>query len=250
VLAAGSTAAPLFQNHSQVIHGLPVKITEADPDGPSNPLTSPVTVLGYSAANNLVYQKNPDNSTKTWTYNTSFSQPLTATDELGRVTEMTYDSEGNMTALEDAAGFVWSFTYTAIGLIDTATSPDPDSPGSGASASVTDYDYDSYGRLVELIHPDSSSIEFTYNSADQLLTEEDELGHTKTWVVDKLDRITKRGKRGAGQTGTPSFLRSLLDNRSGIGILSACSCDGGSLGDCSSCFPGVSHGAAGEGGSL
>jgi YD repeat-containing protein len=82
--------------------GLPIKLTEADLDG-GGALTSPVTIFGYSSLGNLRYQKNPDNSTRVWTYSTSFNLVTSATDELNRVSEFTYDTDGNLTESIDPA---------------------------------------------------------------------------------------------------------------------------------------------------
>jgi YD repeat-containing protein len=91
-------ATTIERNHL----GQPVRITGADPDGSGTAYTSSVIVMGYSAGdNNLVFQKNPDDSTKSWTY-TTFNLPATATDTLSRTEEYGYDAYGNMTSFEDA----------------------------------------------------------------------------------------------------------------------------------------------------
>ena len=178
--------------------GLPIKTSQTDPDD-GGPLTSPVTVFGYSSLGNLRYQKNPDNSTRTWTYSSTFNQPLTATDELSRVTEFTYDDDGNLTEVSDPADFDTTFTYDSGGRVLSMTTPDPDG-GGAQSAAVTEYDYDEYGRLETITFPDETTRVLTYNSADQVIDDEDELGHSATFTYDALGRLTSATDRENAET--------------------------------------------------
>ncbi len=108
-------------------NGLPVKITEADPDG-SGSLSSPITRLGYSDTCDLLRHLNSDLTPLTFTYN-SLHRQLTVTDEVGRVTTMTYDAYGNMLTRVDNAGNTWTYTYTSrVSLkpkIDEVSAPEP-----------------------------------------------------------------------------------------------------------------------------
>jgi YD repeat-containing protein len=91
--------------------GLVARLTEADPDG-TGELVSPVTTLGYDLLGNLKYQRNPDASTLTWTYTSSYNLPATAVDELARTHSFSYDSLGNLTSITDPAGYATSLTYS------------------------------------------------------------------------------------------------------------------------------------------
>jgi YD repeat-containing protein len=188
--------------HSTLIErnadGLGIRLTEADPDG-SGPATRPLTVFGYDALGSLVYRKNPDGYSATWTYTTSLNQVATATDELNQVISFGYDSTGNMTSSTDAAGYVTSYTYNSRGLPTSITTPDPDGTGP-LSAAVTGLAYDSYGRLTTLTNPDNTTLTFGYNTADQLTSETDELSHTTTFVYDTLNRLTSQTDRVSAQT--------------------------------------------------
>ena len=178
--------------------GLPIKLTEADPDA-GGPLTSPITIFGYSSLGNLRYQKNSDNSTRTWTYSGTFNQPLTATDELNRVYEYTYDGDGNLTEIEDPADFATTFTVNGLGLVTSMVTPDPDG-GGGLTAAETTYDYDEFGRLETITYDDESTRVLGYDSADHLTSDEDELEHTATYVYDLLGRLTSATDREEAQT--------------------------------------------------
>ena len=184
-------------------NGLPVKITEADPDGGGS-LSSPITRLGYSDTGDLLRQLNPDLTPLTFTYN-SLHRPLTVTDEVGRVTTMTYDTYGNMLTRVDNAGNTWTYTYTSRGLVDVETSPDPDGAGSLA-AYVTDNTYDSYGRVTTKTLPNSSTLTYTYTTSDLVATATNELGYVTSFSYDALDRlttVTKPDPDGAGALSSP-----------------------------------------------
>lgn len=184
---------------------VPAKVTPPDPDA-GGPLISPVTILGYDLLGNLKYQKNPDNSTKTWTYTSNFNFVASATDELNRIRSFAYDTSGNMTSSTDAAGYVTSATYTTRGLVASITSPDPDGVGP-LTAAVTSFAYDSIGRLTTLTNPDASTRVYTYDSADNRLTDRDELLHTTSFTYDQLGRQTSTTDRVGATT---SFAYSAL----------------------------------------
>ena len=184
-------------------NGLPVKITEADPDG-AGPLSSPITRFGYNSTGDLLRLLNTDLTPLSYTYN-SLHRPLTTTDEVGRVTTMTYDAYGNMLTRTDNAGNTWTYTYTSRGLVDLETSPDPDGAGSLA-AYVTDNNYDSYGRITSKTLPNSSTLTYTYNSSDLVATATNELGYVTSFSYDAVDRLTTTTKPdpdGAGALSSP-----------------------------------------------
>lgn len=116
--------------------GQVAQLTEADPDG-SGSLASPVTVFGYDATGNLVYEQNPYSSTRTSTYTTTFNQVASTTDELGRTQSFVYDANGNLTTSTDGAGYSTTHTYNSQGLVTSTTTPDPDGSGPLAAAITT-----------------------------------------------------------------------------------------------------------------
>ena len=156
-------------------------------------------MYGYDALGNLVYRKNPDSYSATWTYTTSFNRVSTATDELNHSTSFGYDSAGNTTSSTDAAGYVTSYTVNSRGLPTSITTPDPDGTGP-LSAAVTSFAYDSYGRVTTLTNPDSTTRTFGYNTADMCTSETDELSHSTSFVYDTLNRLTSRTDRVGAQT--------------------------------------------------
>ena len=185
--------------------GLLIRLTGADPDGTGS-ATSPVTVSGYDALGNLVYRKNPDGYSATWTYTTAFNRVATAVDEVGEDVSFGYDSAGNLTSATDALGYVTSYTVNSRGLPTSVTTPDPDGTGP-LSAAVTSFAYDSYGRMTTITNPDSTTRTFSYNMADMRTGETDELSHTASFVYDSLNRLTSQTDRTNAQS---SFVYNAL----------------------------------------
>jgi RHS repeat-associated protein len=178
--------------------GLPLIATEPDPDA-TGPLAASVTKLGYNSLGDLTHMIAADGGVSVSTYSTTLHRQLSSTDPVGRTSSWAYDANGNMTSSTDAAGFVTTLAYNTRGLPTSITQPDPDGAGALA-APVTTLAYDSYGRLTTLTNADSSTQTFTYNTADQMLTNVDELGKTTSMVYDSLGRQTSITNRVAAVT--------------------------------------------------
>ena len=148
---------------------------------------------------NLVYRKNPDGYSATWTYTTSFNRVATATTNWVTTCPSATTATGNQTSATDAAGYVTTSTYNSRGLPTSITTPDPDGTGP-LTAAVTGLAYDSYGRLTTLTNPDSTTRTFGYNTADMRTSETDELNHTTSFVYDTLNRLTSQTDRTSAQT--------------------------------------------------
>ena len=168
-------------------NGNPYVVNEPDPDG-IGPLSSSVTFLGYNTALGLTHVIAPDGGVTTMTYSSSMNRLLSVTDPLNRTETFTYNVTGNMLTSVDGARFTTTYAYNTRGLPTSITPPDPDGTGPLTSP-VTRLAYDSLGRVVTLTNPDSSTQAFTYNAADQMLTNVDELGKTSSFVYDALGRI-------------------------------------------------------------
>lgn len=179
-------------------NGLPVVMVQPDPDG-TGPLSSSVSYLGYNNLGSLTHSVAPNGGVTTATYSTALSRLLSSTDPVGRTTSSTYDSAGNKLTQVDGAGFTTTFVVNSRGLPTSITQPDPDGAGS-LVAPITAIAYDSMGRATTITNPDSSTQTFTYNSANQVLTQVDELGRTVTYVFDSLGRQTSVTNRVSATT--------------------------------------------------
>jgi RHS repeat-associated protein len=54
-----------------------------------------------------------------------------------------------------------------------------------------EYVYDDRGQRVEAIHPDGTSVHWSYDAAGRMVSMTDELGHTTTYAYDKAGRMTE-----------------------------------------------------------
>ncbi len=129
-----------------------------------------------------------------FTYDPTFSQITSQTDELGQPTLFDIDpANGNIRSITRVVGavggdddLVTQFTYTTQGLTDTQTDP------LGRS---TDYDYDGLGRLVTLTMAKGTADEgvrrFEYDLAGNVTAAIDENGQRTDYVYDALNRVTR-----------------------------------------------------------
>ena len=77
------------------------------------------------------------------------------------VTEYEYDAHDNLTMVKDAEG------------------------------KVTRYAYDDFGRVTEIISPDTGSTQYTYDEAGNVKTKTDAKGVTVSYEYDALNRLTR-----------------------------------------------------------
>lgn len=128
---------------------------------------------------------------RTNTYD-NFGNVLSATDELGRVTTYTYDSNNNLTSVvQPAVGGsnpTTTYTYNSFGEVLTMTDP---------LGNVTTNTFDSHGNSTSVTTPapntstPASVTQFAYNSLGEM-----------TQITDPLGRITKLTYTSAGLIAT------------------------------------------------
>jgi YD repeat-containing protein len=169
-------------------NGVVTRLTQPDPDG-GGPLAAPITAYQYDSKGNLTRLTYADTSYETWTYDATLNKPLTHTDQLGHTTTYTYDTHGNLLTATDPLGNVTTYTYTSRGQVATITAPNP-STGGSTGGPVTSFTYDADGRVTRITNPDGTHKDFTYDSANNLLTATDELGRVTTYSYDNLNRLT------------------------------------------------------------
>jgi RHS repeat-associated protein len=140
------------------------------------------------------------------TYDPTFNEPTSETDELGRqkllqidpangnvltatvvvgdgthnlVTHYTYYADGQVKTITDPLGRVTAFAYDADGRLQTQTA----AQGTPDQA-ITTYEYDAAGNLSAVIDPDSHRTEYHYDSMNRLTLVHDALGHDTTLTYD------------------------------------------------------------------
>jgi len=149
-------------------------VTEADPDGSSNPLLSPVTTYAYDVASQLSSVTDPLSRVTSYAY-----------DGLGRTEEITLpDPDGAGSGLSP----VFSYTYDLMGNVLTT-----DEVIDATSKNTTTYVYDNLYRLKTETDDNSDTTSYTYDLANNLLTVTDPANsgsNVTTYDYDDLDRLT------------------------------------------------------------
>lgn len=212
-------------------------IIGADPDGPTNPLTSPVTTFTYDAIGRLLTSTNPLGFVTTFDFDDEENtQTITLPDPDGAgplpaptsITKL--DLAGNLTKLTDPLGRITELGYDKLDRPQTITLPDPDGSGEltspvesttydniGNVATTTDalgnttkYRYDEMSRLLELTLPDPDGegpltapvYGYTYFLDGQLKTSTDPLGRVTSYGYDEdlgwLTSVTLPDPDGTG----------------------------------------------------
>lgn len=130
---------------------------------------------------------------------------FSATDELGRTTSYTYDSNSNVTSVSrpigaqtattsytynsrgqvltvtDPLGHVTTNTYDANGNLTSVTTPAPDGQ---TAASVTQFAYDSLGQLTQITDPLNHVTTIAYNSVGLISTITDAQNNVTSYAYD------------------------------------------------------------------
>jgi RHS repeat-associated protein len=187
--------------------------TEHVADGLGN-----VTTLVYDANGNVVSNTDPLGNTTIHVFDANNNE-VSTTDPRGFMTTRTFDSSGNVTSITDALGHTWTFTYNGLNKLTSATDPlgrvtqkiydsrgnliqtiDPagdsayatyDSEGRNTSTTdlngnTTTYVYGSGSdsHPTEIINPDGSHSDITYNDLGLPANLTDENGHTSIMIYN------------------------------------------------------------------
>ncbi|MCB0485860.1 MAG: RHS repeat-associated core domain-containing protein [Flavobacteriaceae bacterium] len=146
-------------------------------------------IVGFSLTNLLLIGGSTKIERKTltqsFTYDPTFSQLTTFTDEEGRTYTYTIDpANGNVLRVDGPLGYSMRYTYTPDGLLDTETD---------ALDRVTDYDYDALGRLTQIIFAmctvDQAIVQYTYDAAGNVASFTDENNNVTSFEYDDLNRL-------------------------------------------------------------
>lgn len=172
------------------------------------------TTFTHDASRNLELSRTeaagtPQARTITTTWHSSFRLPLTIT-EPTRVTNFTYDAQGNLLTRTITAGSqsrTWSYQYNANGQVTQIDGPRTDVQdvtryaydAKGNLSSITDAvghittmsAYDAHGRPLITTDPNGLKTTFTYDLRGRLLVRK--VGKEKTtYTYDKAGQLLKR----------------------------------------------------------
>ena len=189
---------------------LPVLVTES---GRS-------TTYSYDSAGNKLSETVTDtvtnqSRTTSWTYNAQ-GLPITVTAPSNAITQFSYDSQGNLSGITNAAGHVTTFNeydqagrvkrltdpkgvvtdtvYTPRGWIaSTAVTPP------GGVARTTTFTYDNVGQLTGVALPDATILTYSYDAAHRLTGVTDSKGNSVTYTLDNMgNRVSEQVKDAQG----------------------------------------------------
>lgn len=184
--------------------GRVIAMITPDPDG-AGPMSSLTTRYKYDALGNLVQQTNPNGTTESWTYDSTWNQVISYTDPLGKLTKYDLDSATGAVLVErrvvgaldtpqnlETDDVVTTFAYTSA----PASSSDP--PAGllmvvwDALGGITTFDYNARGLLTKVTTAANTAletaVEYAYDSADNVISYTNELGVVTTYTYDALGR--------------------------------------------------------------
>jgi RHS repeat-associated protein len=169
---------------------------------------------GWTDANNQVWtytidergnrltSKGPLNFSEAWSYN-QFNQVTRYQDSLGRISEFTYDAQGNLTMIRNPRGDVQTVTYNEQGLplevVDFAgrktlyeySDIGDLSQSTDGVGNKTRYAYDAAGRLATITYPRGDVYLYSYDKRNNLIRIEGPLGWSIQRVYDGDDKLVR-----------------------------------------------------------
>ena len=179
------------------------------------------TSFVYDSQGNLTGIQDSLSGTRstTFTYDPTFNQLTSMSDELGRQTLYQLDPRGNVLSMQQVVGAVGgtddrisTFTYLSNGLIDTSRD---------ALGRITDFDYDARGRLITATLAKGTTVQsierYEYDNAGNRTALVDAKGNRTGFVYDSRNRLIKMTETdpdGAGALLAPvtTFSYDAADN--------------------------------------
>ena len=147
---------------------------------------------------NTTKQTYQDSTFNTTTYD-QFQQPLHEVDRLGRVTDHSYDANGNhltkTAAVGTAAQATWGWNYNARGQVLNAY--DADYSAATPDLHVTSYVYNAAGYLANVVHAADVAggprpiYTYAYDAAGRLAQSTDPEGRKAIYTYDLRNRVTR-----------------------------------------------------------
>lgn len=122
-------------------------ISSTDPEGRTK------TISYDSATGSTVTEK--DGSSWTRVFDPTLNVPTSTTDQLGNITNKTFDSKGNILTLTTPEGHTTTFTYDAFNNLLTETDP---------IGKTTSYTYNILGQILTKTGPNGHTVTNTYDA--------------------------------------------------------------------------------------
>jgi RHS repeat-associated protein len=132
-----------------------------------------------------------------------FNNVTKATDKLGRATNYSYDSRGNLTSIRDPLNETTTLVYDGFGQLTSITDAlghtsliEYDANGNltariDALGNRTTFEYDAVGRLAATADPLGRRSEVTYDSLDRIVSSKETNGTLTTYDYDENGNQTR-----------------------------------------------------------
>jgi RHS repeat-associated protein len=158
------------------------------------------TDLTYEAATNRVTEKRPDGTTWKYEHFSFHGYPKSITDPQGKTTSFTKTAEEHLTSVTDRDGGITTFSYhPASGLLASVTNPagrtlawtytaQPQTFTNPANQEQVTFTF--YG-ITRTDLPDGTHEESTYDARGNLISATGRSGHTWTYEVNGLGKVTR-----------------------------------------------------------
>jgi RHS repeat-associated protein len=177
----------------------------------------------YDSMGNILTKTDSLGNTTTTTYDPTYGQVTSITDQLGNVYKYTYDASGNMLTATDPNGNTTTYSYNSFGQTLQVTDPlggkttrTYDSFGNRTTSTdqlnhTSNFTYDGVSRVVQGVDPLGRTFAMTYDAMDRLLTRKDPQGHVITFTLDPNGNIlTQVDESGNTLTFTYDPMNRLL----------------------------------------
>jgi RHS repeat-associated protein len=144
----------------------------------------------------------------------SLGRPWKNTGNSGQLITYSYDGNGNVKTMTDAAGRTTTYTYGFFNQVGRILLPDGgqidysyDRAGRLANLVAqrglkTSFTYNTFGQVLTRTSPDTGVTKYAYDTAGRMATETKSNGVVTTYAWDALDRMTSRTASGVTETFT------------------------------------------------
>jgi RHS repeat-associated protein len=146
--------------------------------------------FAYDEHGNVITQTNRLGQVWTYTYNER-GQPLTITNPEGGVTTYTYNADATLASSTDSDVGTTTYGYDAYKRLNLITRP----PSTGlrtGDGSTMRFTYDLNDRLLTVTDERDKTTTYTYDANGNRLTATDPLSQTVTYAYDLMDRLANR----------------------------------------------------------
>jgi RHS repeat-associated protein len=137
--------------------------------------------FAYDSAGNLLSETNAAGQSVHFTYEPTFNNMTSFTDEDGNTWKFGYGNSGNLQSFTDANGNVSAFTYNGTGELTQYTD---------AAGKTTTFSYDGAGDMISAQDAAGNVRHAVYDAASRQVLQTDALGNQTSYSYDSLNRLT------------------------------------------------------------